>query len=67
MNDALPPLDPAAEGDVNTSPLRRAFEAAHVHAPTRALLDADADHFLHQSLSTPPATASGSPMSKADA
>jgi 4-aminobutyrate aminotransferase len=54
MNDrSLPPNDLAAEGDVNLSPLRRSFEAAHVHAPTRALLDADADVFLHQSLSTP--------------
>ena len=44
---------PRAEGDVNTSPLRREFEAAHVHAPTRALLAADAEVFLHQSLSTP--------------
>jgi 4-aminobutyrate aminotransferase len=42
-----------AEGDVNTSPLRRAWEAAHVHGATRALLDRDADAFLHQSLSTP--------------
>ncbi len=53
MDEALPPLDVAAEGDVNTSPLRRAFEAEHLHAPTRALLDADADVFLRQSLSTP--------------
>jgi 4-aminobutyrate aminotransferase len=48
-----PPFDASAEGDVNLSPLRREFEAAHIHAPTRALLDADADAFLHQSLSTP--------------
>ena len=47
------PADPAAEGDTNLSPLRRAFEAAHIHGRTRALLDADAEHFLHQSLSTP--------------
>jgi 4-aminobutyrate aminotransferase len=47
------PEDASAEGDVNTSPLRREFEAAHVHASTRELLDADAKHFLHQSLSTP--------------
>jgi len=53
MNDPRPPADASAEGDVNTSPLRREFEAAHVHARTRALLDADADVFLHQSLSTP--------------
>jgi len=48
-----PPIDGAAEGDINLSPARRAFEAAHVGGRTRALLDADADVFLHQSLSTP--------------
>jgi len=57
VNAALPSAggvtDGAAEGDVNRSPLRRAFEAEHVHGATRALLDADAEHFLHQSLSTP--------------
>jgi 4-aminobutyrate aminotransferase len=53
MNDPRPPADASAEGDVNTSPLRREFEAAHVHARTRELLDADANVFLHQSLSTP--------------
>ncbi|MEP6657572.1 MAG: aspartate aminotransferase family protein [Betaproteobacteria bacterium] len=60
MNDphlALPrqeaPADLTAEGDTNLSPLRRAFEAAHIHGRTRALLDKDAEHFLHQSLSTP--------------
>ncbi len=53
MDRSLPPLDLAAEGDVNTSPERHAFEAAHVHAPTRSLLDADSDVFLRQSLSTP--------------
>jgi 4-aminobutyrate aminotransferase len=53
MDRSLPPLDLAAEGDVNTSLERRAFEAEHVHAPTRALLDADTDVFLRQSLSTP--------------
>jgi 4-aminobutyrate aminotransferase len=53
MNDRTPLLADAAEGDVNLSPLRRAFEAEHVHAATRALLDADASVFLHQSLSTP--------------
>ena len=53
MNDPRPPGDASAEGDVNTSPLRRKFEAAHVHARTRALLAADADVFFHQSLSTP--------------
>jgi len=53
MDRSLPPLDVAAEGDVNTSLERRAFEAAHVPAATRALLDADAEVFLRQSLSTP--------------
>jgi (R)-1-hydroxy-2-aminoethylphosphonate ammonia-lyase len=43
----------ASEGDVNLSPLRRAWEAEHVHDKTRALLAADSEHFLHQSLSTP--------------
>src|SRR5215471_20538576 len=53
MDRSRPPVDLAAEGDVNTSPERLAFESAHVHAPTRELLDADADVFLRQSLSTP--------------
>ena len=43
----------AAEGDVNLSPLRRAWEARHVNESTRELLAADSRHFLHQSLSTP--------------
>ena len=43
----------AAEGDVNLSPLRRAWEAEQLHERTRSLLAADAEHFLHQSLSTP--------------
>ena len=47
------PRELAAEGDVNLSPLRRAWEAEHVGAATRALLDADSEYFLHQSLSTP--------------
>ena len=61
MNEPLPPLDRlsaesgdlASEGDVNLSPLRRAWEAEHIGADTRALLDADSEFFLHQSLSTP--------------
>lgn len=53
MNEPRPVTDLAAEGDVNLSPLRRAWEDAHVDRATRALLDADAQHFLHQSLSTP--------------
>jgi len=53
MNAPRPPADLCAEGDVNLSPLRRAFEAEFVRGKTRALLDDDAAHFLHQSLSTP--------------
>ena len=49
----LGPDDLAAEGDVNLSPLRRAWEAEHLHGETRSLVDADSDYFLHQSLSTP--------------
>ncbi|HUH94317.1 MAG TPA: aspartate aminotransferase family protein [Casimicrobiaceae bacterium] len=43
----------AAEGDVNLSSLRRAWEAEQLHERTRSLLAADAERFLHQSLSTP--------------
>ena len=53
MNDPKPPADLTAEGDVNLSPLRRAWERDHVHGATRALLDRDAAAYLHQSLSTP--------------
>jgi 4-aminobutyrate aminotransferase len=53
MKRPAAPADAAAEGDVNLSPHRRAFEAAHAGPATRALLDADAAAFLHQSLSTP--------------
>ncbi|MFO1396626.1 MAG: aspartate aminotransferase family protein [Burkholderiales bacterium] len=53
MKDDLPAPDLAAEGDINLSPLRAAWEREHVHGRTRALLDRDADVYLHQSLSTP--------------
>ena len=53
MNDPKPPADLASEGDVNLSPLRRAWERDHVRGATRALLDRDAAAYLHQSLSTP--------------
>ena len=43
----------AAEGDVNLSPLRRAWESEHLNGRTHKLLAADSQHFLHQSLSTP--------------
>lgn len=41
------------EGDVNSSPRRRAWTAAHVDPVMRALLERDARVFLRQSLSTP--------------
>jgi len=55
VNDPRPANwnDLTAEGDVNLSPLRRAWEAEHVEGATRELLDADSEYFLHQSLSTP--------------
>ena len=53
MNEPLPRSDLAIEGDINLSPLRRAWESRHVSAATRARLDADSEYFLHQSLSTP--------------
>lgn len=42
-----------SEGDVNISPNRKQWAASHLGAETQAALAADADHFLHQSLSTP--------------
>ncbi|HZR03509.1 MAG TPA: aspartate aminotransferase family protein [Burkholderiales bacterium] len=45
--------DAFAEGDVNLSPLRRAWQAENIHAETQQLLDDDARYFLRQSLSTP--------------
>jgi len=41
------------EGDLNLSPQRRAWAAEHISPATQALLDQDAECFLHQSLSTP--------------
>ncbi|MDH4180858.1 MAG: aspartate aminotransferase family protein [Betaproteobacteria bacterium] len=43
----------AAEGDVNLSPRRKAWQAAHVGPNARAMLARDGAAFLHQSLSTP--------------
>ena len=53
MNAPARPPDLAAEGDVNLSPLRRAWERDHVGPAARTLLDRDAAAYLHQSLSTP--------------
>lgn len=47
------PVDAQMEGDVNLSPRRAEWQARHIGAATRQLLEADARHFLHQSLSTP--------------
>jgi 4-aminobutyrate aminotransferase len=48
------PATPAAgEGDVNHSPRRRAWSAAHIAGPSRDLIERDARAFLHQSVSTP--------------
>src|SRR5262245_1041278 len=45
-------LEGSAEGNINLSVGREAWRAK-LNAETRALLDADAEVFLHQSLSTP--------------
>lgn len=42
-----------SEGDLNLSPERQAWAAEHIGAAARQLLEEDARHFLHQSLSTP--------------
>jgi 4-aminobutyrate aminotransferase len=45
--------DSLAEGDINLSHRRREWQAGHIGPSTQRLLEADATHFLHQSLSTP--------------
>jgi len=42
-----------AEGDVNSSPRRRVWQAEHINNEARDILDRDAQYFLHQSVSTP--------------
>lgn len=42
-----------AEGESNTSAARQSFARREQHNATRALLERDADAFLHQSLSSP--------------
>lgn len=42
-----------SEGDVNLGDRRAAWQAQHIDADTRALLEEDARWFLHQSMSTP--------------
>lgn len=47
-------LQPApGEGDINGTPERSAWQAAHLDAPSRELLARDAAVFLHQNVSTP--------------
>mgnify|MGYP001791643506 CR=1 FL=1 len=48
----MPPLQ-HTEGDANTSAARADWAAKETDAQTRALLERDADAFLHQSLSSP--------------
>jgi 4-aminobutyrate aminotransferase len=49
----MPAKDLAAEGDVNLSQRRKAWQDRNLGAATRALLAEDSRYFLHQSLSTP--------------
>ncbi|MGZ8901359.1 MAG: aminotransferase class III-fold pyridoxal phosphate-dependent enzyme, partial [Limisphaerales bacterium] len=42
-----------SEGDLNISSRRKSWSDSHINEETRALLDADAKYFIHQSLSTP--------------
>jgi 4-aminobutyrate aminotransferase len=43
----------ASEGDVNHSARRAAWAAQNISGETRALLERDGQHFLHQSVSSP--------------
>jgi 4-aminobutyrate aminotransferase len=42
-----------SEGDINSTPLRAAWQREHLGAASRALLERDSRVFLHQSVSTP--------------
>ena len=42
-----------SEGDINSTPLRAAWQLEHLDAPSGALLARDSAAFLHQSVSTP--------------
>ncbi|MCP4979461.1 MAG: aspartate aminotransferase family protein [Gammaproteobacteria bacterium] len=54
MSNSTDPFIPAgAEGDVNYSPLRKAWQDRNLDVKSRELLDRDASAFLHQSVSTP--------------
>jgi len=50
---ARPPITAHTEGESNTSPARRDWQARQGHTASDALLARDADVFLHQSLSSP--------------
>jgi len=53
MNDSTSQPPERAEGDINLSPRRRQWSEQHLDDATQAILDEDAELFLHQSLSTP--------------
>ena len=50
---AKPPITAHTEGESNTSRARRDWRGRHEHPASDALLQRDADVFLHQSLSSP--------------
>ena len=43
----------SGEGDLNSSPRRRDWQAEHINTEAREILDRDTQYFLHQSISTP--------------
>ena len=49
MTDSTQPPTEPTEGDVNLSPRRQQWSARHLDDATRAILDEDAELFLHQS------------------
>lgn len=51
--DGVTRFDPLVEGDVNASPRRERWRERHIDSETASQLEQDAEHFLHQSLSTP--------------
>jgi len=53
MNDSTSQPPERAEGDINLSPRRRQWSEQHLDDATQAILEEDAQLFLHQSLSTP--------------
>ncbi|MCP4766121.1 MAG: aspartate aminotransferase family protein [Gammaproteobacteria bacterium] len=53
MTDPTSQPPERAEGDINLSPRRRQWSEQHLDDATQAILEEDAQLFLHQSLSTP--------------